>query len=236
MNVTVATTSLSLSILFVSAGIPEQSTRNSFEEIHFWKQRENIWDYLKDATYCVLLSDSEGLPYTVQEALQYQIPCIVTDVGGCTELIKDGVNGYVVPLDMNFDVNKLLNIPKCKEYDNNALEDWLKFLNYDGKKIDKNKLIQGFEKEEIEMKVKVRAIIDFDDIEDGLHRVAHKSEWICDKERADYLIENKAVEILEEIKPEVKEKVVVPLASKEKLEEVAKVIKKSVKAKKTSKK
>lgn len=132
----------------------------NYEEVHFWKQRYDIWDYLADATYTVLLSDSEGLPYTVQESLLYQVPCIVTDVGGCTELIKDGVNGYVVPLDMNFDINKITKIPKCPEYKNGALDAWLKFLGYEGKKIDEKKLIQKFE-EEKEMKVRVEAIADF---------------------------------------------------------------------------
>lgn len=183
------------------------SYKSPHDELHLWKSRTDIWDYLADADYTVLLSDSEGLPYTVQESLEYQVPCIVTDVGGCTELIKDGVNGYVVPLDMNFDINKIKKIPKCKEYDNHSLENWLKYLDYNGK-IDKTKIMQDFEKEEIEMKVKVRAIIDFDDIEDGLHRVAHKSEWICDKERADYLTEHKAIEILEEIKPEPKKTII----------------------------
>lgn len=197
-------------------------TRNTFEEIHFWRQRENIWDYLKDADYTVLLSDSEGLPYTVQESLQYQVPCIVTDVGGCTELIKDGINGYVVPLDMNFDVNKLLNIPKCKGYDNNALEDWLKFLNYDGKKIDKNKLIRDFEEEEKEMKVRVEVLIDnftygkFGEIEDLVRKDIKLNEngflykgdtFICEENEAKYLSgENDnnivAVEIIEEPKKE----------------------------------
>lgn len=107
-----------------------------YEEIHFYKQRFDIWDYLADADYTVLLSDSEGLPYTVQESLQYQVPCIVTDIGGCTELIKDGLNGYVVPLSMEFDVNKLLKIPKLKEYDNHAKEKWLEYLG-NGFYIDK---------------------------------------------------------------------------------------------------
>lgn len=98
------------------------------EEIHYYDTRFDIFDYLADADYTVLLSDSEGLPYTVQESLQYKTPCIVTDIGGCTELIKDGVNGYVVPLDMDFDVTKLLKIPKLDEYDNGAKEKWLKLL------------------------------------------------------------------------------------------------------------
>jgi len=169
------------------------------EEIRFWKSRTDIWDYLADADYTVLLSDSEGLPYTVQESLEYQVPCIVTDVGGCTELIKDGVNGYVVPLDMNFDVKKLLNIPKCEEYDNHSLEDWLKYLGYNGK-IDKKKIIDEFEEEE-ETMVKVKAIMKFTDIEAKKERNIG-DVFECTKERADYLVEHKGAEIIEEIKKE----------------------------------
>lgn len=98
------------------------------EEIQYYTSRFDIWDYLADADYTVLLSDVEGLPYTVQESLQYKTPCIVTDIEGCTELIKDGVNGYVVPLDMNFNVKKLLKIPVLKDYDNHAKEKWLDYL------------------------------------------------------------------------------------------------------------
>ena len=136
------------------------SYKCNYEEVHFWKQRYDIWDYLVSADYTVLLSDSEGLPYTVQESLQYQVPCIVTDVGGCTELIKDGINGYVVPLNMEFDINKIKKIPKCPEYDNGALEKWLEYLEYDGKKISKKELIERFEEEE-DMKVKVESIESF---------------------------------------------------------------------------
>ena len=98
------------------------------EEIQYYEPRFDIFDYLADADYTVLLSDVEGLPYTVQESIQYKTPCIVTDIEGCTELIKDGVNGYVVPLDMKFNVKKLLKIPVLKDYDNHAKEKWLDYL------------------------------------------------------------------------------------------------------------
>lgn len=179
-----------------------------YEEVHFWKQRYDIWDYLASADYTVLLSDSEGLPYTIQESLQYQVPCIVTDIGGCTELIKDGVNGYVVPLDMEFDINKIRKVPKCQEYDNHSLEDWIKYLEYDGEEIDKEMLIQRF-KEEKEMKVRVKAIMNFNDVEENQQRIQGKSEWECSQERADFLVEHKAVEILgvvEEVAPAKQEK------------------------------
>ena len=174
-----------------------------YEEVHFYNARYDIWDYLVDADYTVLLSDSEGMPYTVQESLQYQVPCIVTNVGGCTELIKDGINGYVVPLDMNFDVTKLLDIPECPEYDNHALEDWLKYLGYKGK-INKDLKIE----EEIEVKVKVKGKAGFENTLDAERTTKDKKVyfkegdiWITDKDRAEYLQEKGAVEIIEEIKP-----------------------------------
>ena len=213
------------------------------EEMHFWKPRDDIWDYLADADYTVLLSDSEGLPYTVQESLQYKVPCIVTDVGGCTELIKDGVNGYVVPLDMNFDVRKLLKIPVCKEYDNHSLEDWLKYLGYKGK-IDKQKIIDNFEEEKENM-VRVRCIYEpfYDDVE-LKRRVMKGEEFEVEESRAEYLAQNKAVIILEEPKKDISPKDtkaesenVIPLEDKKELEKLGEAIKKHIMPKKkTSKK
>ena len=172
--------------------------KSNYEEIRFWEHRDDIWDYIADADYTLLLSDSEGLPYTVQESLQYKTPCVVTDVGGCAELIKDGVNGYVVPLDMNFDVRKLLNIPKCEEYDNHSLEDWLKYLGYKGK-IDKKEIIENFKEEKLKM-VKVKCIYEpfYDDVE-LKRRIFKGEEFVVDEDRAEYLKDHGAVQILETI-------------------------------------
>lgn len=104
---------------------PQKAAPEGFK---FHKQTFEIWEPLSRADYCVLLSNAEGCPYTVLEALQYQVPCIVTAIDGCKELIKDGINGYIVPLDMNFDIKKILKIPKCPVYDNKAKETWLKYL------------------------------------------------------------------------------------------------------------
>ncbi|MBQ7541605.1 MAG: glycosyltransferase [Clostridia bacterium] len=49
----------------------------------------------------VLLSTREGLPVSVMEALSFGVPTAVTDVGGCTELIRDGENGFVLPADFS---------------------------------------------------------------------------------------------------------------------------------------
>ena len=214
--------------------------RCEYEEVHFWNARYDIWDYLANADYTVLLSDSEGLSYTVQESLQYQVPVICTDVGGNAELIKDGVNGYLVPLDMNFDVNKITNIPKCKEYDNGALKKWLDYLGYKGKILSEEKLMQEYE-EEINMKCKVKANEKFEGIRDAERDVYPKNgeEWITTKERAEFLQSKGVVEIIEEIKPKkkIEEEVekIIDKAYKKDVEEILEVGKKKT-TKKTKKK
>lgn len=49
----------------------------------------------------VLVSSREGLPVSVMEAMSFGVPAVVTDVGGCTELVRDGENGYVLPADLS---------------------------------------------------------------------------------------------------------------------------------------
>lgn len=161
-----------------------------------------------------------GLPYTVQESLQYGTPCIVTDVGGCTELIKDGINGYVVPLDMKFDVTKILNIPKIDEYDNKAKEKWLEYLGdaiYIKKEevniMFKCQVIKEFTLEKFD---ELKNIKRFDKEEEG--RLFEKDEFECDEEMKDYLTGNNSsrvvvVKVIDEIveEPNVKEEKKTPV-------------------------
>lgn len=78
---------------------------------------------LKIATYSVLLSDCECWPYAALESLMAKTPVICTPFKSAYEMgIKDGVNGYIVPFDMNFDVTKLLDVPVVNyDYDNDVI-------------------------------------------------------------------------------------------------------------------
>ena len=94
------------------------------------------------------------------------------------------------------------------------------------------------------MKVKVKAIKNFTDLEEvdetgkNIRRIANKSEWICNKERSDYLLEHKAIEVVEEVKSlfdtTVENESIIPLDEKG-LEEVKEQIQKHIKVSKKKK-
>lgn len=103
---------------------------------------------MRRADYVALLSDSEAFPYAVLEALVQNTAVIVTPFPAHKDIgVIDGVNGYVVPFDMEFDVTKLLKVPKFEfEYENEALE--MKWKEIIGKAKKKRK-------EPVKIRVKV---------------------------------------------------------------------------------
>ena len=118
---------------------------------------QDLQPYIKRADYLVQLSDQEGFGYSVAEALINNTAVIVTPYDAAYELkIKDGVNGYMIPFDMRFDVKKLLKVPKFKyEYDNKSIVDkWTKILG-------KTKPTHWYEPENI---IEVEVIRKYDDL------------------------------------------------------------------------
>lgn len=161
----------------------------------FIKNRLDITKWLTQADYVVLLSDSEACSYTLNEALYRNIPIISTPLPYLEEIgVKDGINSYIMEFDcsnVNDIVNKIQNVPKFKF--EKLKDDYVNIFAESKSRY----------KEERKMKVKVKAKIIFDDIEDETRREVG-DEWICEKERAEYLEQHNAIEIIEEIK-EVKE-------------------------------
>lgn len=47
----------------------------------------------------VSASQWEGLPVSMMEAMAHGIPVVATDVGGCSEIVRDGRNGFLVGRD-----------------------------------------------------------------------------------------------------------------------------------------
>lgn len=204
--------------IFTNSNISEKLP----QEFRVWEQQYDMFDYVADADYCVLLTDCEGLPYTIQEALQYKTPCIVTDVGGCTELIKDGINGYVVPLDMKFDINKILDIPQLDDYTGTDVKVWCDYLG--GAKYIK--------KEERDVTMIIKVIKTFRDATNNNAYVYAGTTYECDIERANRIVDLGYAEHM----PQPKKEKVVEVAMNEDEKETAKVVVKKTTTKKAPKK
>lgn len=109
------------------------------EEIVYMKPSHNFMDYIAEADYGVQLSDTEGYSYFINECLQYGTPAISTNFPSAYENIEDGINGYILDMNLNnLDIDKIVNnIPKDFKYkEKGKEEDWIKLLN---KKKERNK-------------------------------------------------------------------------------------------------
>lgn len=113
----------------------ESPILNAPRGLIFHEAVNNVKDYIAEADYLVQLSSAEAFCYSVVEALEIGTPVIVTPLPVFEELkIRDGKEGYIVPFDMNFNVSKLLEIPKVKyKYNNGTLVSKWKQLLGDSK-------------------------------------------------------------------------------------------------------
>lgn len=94
----------------------------------------------------VNVSESEGVPVSIMEAMSFDLPVIATAVGGSPELIQDGKSGYL--LDKDFQLDELSELIRrlsdmCEneytafrdaarqkfEQDYNAIPNYLKFIS-----------------------------------------------------------------------------------------------------------
>lgn len=64
---------------------------------HFLGNRSEVGEILETLDVFVLSSLWEGLPISILEAQYFGIASVVTNVGGNSEVIKDGYNGLLVP-------------------------------------------------------------------------------------------------------------------------------------------
>lgn len=93
----------------------------------------DISSWIKECDYLVQLSDTESFGYSIVEALELGVPVITTPLEVLDEIgVKDGINGYVLPFDMNnIDIDKIYNsnLKFDYKYDNNIIaNEWCKVL------------------------------------------------------------------------------------------------------------
>jgi glycosyltransferase involved in cell wall biosynthesis len=76
----------------------ERQTRSLGLEhcVSFEGFQSDVRSYLAAGDIFVLPSHAEGLPYAVLEAMACGLPCIVTNVGGNAEAVRQAVDGFVI--------------------------------------------------------------------------------------------------------------------------------------------
>lgn len=69
------------------------------------EDKEGLFE--RAGVYC-LPSKNEGMPMSVLEAMAHGVPTIATPVGGMPQVIEDGINGYLMPVDDERRLSELL--------------------------------------------------------------------------------------------------------------------------------
>ena len=97
-------------IRLLIAGLPDAANPTSIppQEIESWSGRPNVahLGFVEDiealwacAHIAVLPSHREGMPLSLLEAAACGRPLVATDVPGCRDVARSGVNAFLVPLD-----------------------------------------------------------------------------------------------------------------------------------------
>lgn len=75
--------------------------KNLADCVYLHGVKDNVLEIINPASIYVLSSDLEGMPNALIEAMALGIPCVSTDCpsGGPADLIKNGVNGFLVQIN-----------------------------------------------------------------------------------------------------------------------------------------
>lgn len=100
--------------------------------VKFLGERTDIPQLLSISNIFILTSKREGLPRCIMEAMAAEKPIVATDIRGSRDLIKNEVNGLLVPVnDYTMTSEAILKLIRSKYLANNyVLESKKKILNY----------------------------------------------------------------------------------------------------------
>jgi glycosyltransferase involved in cell wall biosynthesis len=92
-------------LTFVGSGTLETQVKQRIENSNWgsdivalgWKNSEEVQQLLMSADVFVLPSYAEGFPNALLEAMAKGLPAICSDVGGVSESLHHGVNGFLIP-------------------------------------------------------------------------------------------------------------------------------------------
>ena len=74
----------------------QENELSSWVKFVGWVNGEKKKSLLLQSNVYILPSYNEGLPLSILEAMSYQLAIISTPIGGIPEVVKEGINGYLV--------------------------------------------------------------------------------------------------------------------------------------------
>jgi glycosyltransferase involved in cell wall biosynthesis len=91
--------------------ISTEGSSNIF--FHGDKTNEEVHEFIatNQIDLFINVSESEGLPVSIMEAMSYAIPCIAPEIGGIPEAIQHRKNGFILPKEPAIEEikNEILN-------------------------------------------------------------------------------------------------------------------------------
>ncbi|TOG57356.1 glycosyltransferase family 1 protein [Vibrio parahaemolyticus] len=100
------------------------------EKVNFLGQRDDVEELLSKSDIFLLISNWEGYPISILEAMSYGLPVVASDVGGVRESVTHGYNGCLIPRgDVEYLKNTIDDLLHDKEtlkaMSSNNLNDYL---------------------------------------------------------------------------------------------------------------
>ena len=80
----------------ITARVEQLGLQTQVKFVGYQSQTE-VRQHLQQSNIFVLPSFAEGIPVVLMEAMAARLPVIATQIAGVSELVEDGVNGYVIP-------------------------------------------------------------------------------------------------------------------------------------------
>jgi glycosyltransferase involved in cell wall biosynthesis len=80
-------------------------------------ENNKISEFLNTSDIFIQASNYEGLPHSILEAINYEVPILSTEVGGCKDLLNNGEQGFIIssPPDKNSIAENITYIINNKE-------------------------------------------------------------------------------------------------------------------------
>lgn len=106
-------------------------------KLHGHIDNKELMEFYRKQSITLFLnvSESEGLPVSIMEAISFGIPVLATDVGGTSEIVIEDYNGWLLnkdiePRELTKKIEEFISLPVEKQmlYRSNARDYWEKFF------------------------------------------------------------------------------------------------------------